>query len=65
VPEIFKPVLYINPFSYLAWCYQDVFYFGKIAHPEAWAINIIGSFFIFIVGYRFFRKVKPGFGGAL
>ena len=65
VPEIFKPVLYINPFSYLVWCYQDVFYFGSIAHPEAWVINIIGSFFIFIVGYRFFRKVKPGFGGAL
>lgn len=65
VPEIFKPVLYINPFSYLVWCYQDVFYFGGITHPEAWVINIIGSFFIFIVGYRFFRKVKPGFGGAL
>lgn len=65
VPEIFKPVLYINPFSYLVWCYQDVFYFGSIAHPESWVINIIGSFFIFIIGYRFFRKVKPGFGGAL
>jgi hypothetical protein len=65
VPEIFKPLLYINPFSYLVWCYQDIFYFGSIVHPEAWGINLIGSLFIFIVGYRFFRKVKPGFGSAL
>lgn len=29
VPEVFKPFLYINPFSYLVWCYQDVLYFGR------------------------------------
>jgi lipopolysaccharide transport system permease protein len=65
VPEIFMPVLYINPFSYLVWCHQDIFYYGSIVHPEAWGINFVGSFFVFIVGYRFFCKVKPGFGGAL
>jgi lipopolysaccharide transport system permease protein len=65
VPELFKPVLYANPFSYLVWCYQDVFYFGEIAHPLAWGVNAVLSLIIFTVGYRFFRKVKPGFGSAL
>ena len=65
VPELFKPVLYANPFSYLVWCYQDVFYFGEIVHPLAWGVNAVLSLIIFTLGYRFFRKVKPGFGSAL
>jgi lipopolysaccharide transport system permease protein len=65
VPELFKPVIYANPFSYLVWCYQDVFYFGEIAHPLAWGVTTIISLLLFIVGYRFFRKVKSGFGSAL
>ena len=65
VPKIFLPVIYINPFSYLIWCYQDALYFGKINHPWAWLINIFLSFTVFILGYRLFRKLKPGFGNAL
>ncbi len=65
VPTIFKPLLYANPFSYFIWCYQDVLYFGRIEHPIAWWVTIIESIFIFIVGYRFFRKLKIGFGNVL
>ena len=65
VPELFKPVLYANPFSYLIWCYQDALYFGKINHPWAWVVNITLSFIVFTLGYRLFRKLKPGFGNAL
>lgn len=65
VPAIFKPILYINPFSYLVWTYQDALYFGEFRHPEAWVINFSLSFIAFTVGYRLFRKVKPSFGGAL
>jgi lipopolysaccharide transport system permease protein len=65
VPEIFRPLLYLNPFSYLVWCYQDVLYFGRIDHPYAWIINILFSIFVFIFGYRVFRKLKPMFGNVL
>ncbi|WP_421954166.1 ABC transporter permease [Polaromonas sp.] len=65
VPEIFKPILYANPFSYLTWCYQDALYFGRIDHPWAWVVNVVLSILIFILGYRVFRKLKPGFGNAL
>ena len=43
VPEIFRPLLYLNPFSYMAWCYQDACYFGRFQHPWAWPVFMFGS----------------------
>ena len=38
VPPIFRPILWINPFTYMIWVYQDVIYFGRIEHPLAWLV---------------------------
>lgn len=65
VPELFRPILYINPFSYLIWVFQDVLYFGRIEHPWAWLIAGFFAFFSFTAGYRLFRRLNPMFGGAL
>jgi lipopolysaccharide transport system permease protein len=65
VPAMFRPVLYLNPFSYLIWMYQDVLYFGRIEHPGAWLVSTAGSVLIFAFGYRVFRRLKPMFGNAL
>lgn len=65
LPEIFKPLIYANPFSYLVWCYQDALYYGRIDHPWAWVVNGVLSLAVFTMGYRLFRKLKSGFGNAL
>ncbi|MDD5680913.1 MAG: ABC transporter permease [Candidatus Omnitrophica bacterium] len=65
VPALFRPVLYMNPFSYLVWCYQDVFYFGKFEHPWAWVIFTVLSIGVFYGGYRIFRRLKIMFGNVL
>lgn len=65
VPNLFKPLLYLNPFSYLVWCYQDALYYGRFEHPWAWIFNVTTSFAIFTIGYRIFRKLKPGLGNML
>lgn len=65
VPELFKPVLYLNPFSSLAWVYQDVLYFGRMEHPLAWGFFVSFSLGSFVVGYRLFRKLKMMFGNVL
>lgn len=65
VPSVFKPILYINPFSYFIWCYQDVLYFGRIEHPGAWLVMLALSTLTFVFGYRVFRKLKPGLGNML
>lgn len=65
VPNAFRPILYINPFSYLAWCYQDVFYFGRFEHPWAWLVLTALSGVVFVLGYRTFRKLRTMFGSVL
>lgn len=65
VPNLFKPLLYLNPFSYMIWCFQDLLYFGKFAHPFAWLVFMVMSVGVFVFGYRFFRKLKLMFGNAL
>jgi lipopolysaccharide transport system permease protein len=65
VPRAFRGVLYLNPFSYLIWCYQDVLYFGRFAHGWAWLIFGAMSIGLFVIGYRLFRKLKLMFGNVL
>ena len=65
VPEMFRPFLLANPFSYMIWVYQDVFYFGRIEHPWSWLVAGIFAIFMFTSGYRLFRRLQPMFGGVL
>jgi len=65
VPGTFRPLLYFNPFSYMAWCYQDACYFGRWEHPWAWPVFFAGSLASFYLGYRVFRKLKICFGSVL
>lgn len=65
VPSLFQPLLYLNPFSYMGWCYQDVLYFGRIEHPWAWAGFLLFSLISFYGGYGIFRKLKTSFGSLI
>jgi lipopolysaccharide transport system permease protein len=65
VPPLFEPILYLNPFSYLIWCYQDALYFGRFEHPWAWVVTGVLSVVVFVFGYRAFRKLKPLLGNVL
>jgi lipopolysaccharide transport system permease protein len=65
VPEVFKPLIYLNPFSHMVWVYQDVLYFGRIEHPYSWLIFFVLSISCFTLGFRLFCKLKPMFGNVL
>jgi len=65
VPDRLKPLIYLNPFSYMAWAYQDVCYYGDFRHEKAWIIFPVGCLAMFYIGYRFFRKFQRGFGSVL
>jgi len=62
VPNALKPILYLNPLSYLVWCFQDVCYFGAILHPLAWVVLVTGSLIMLVVGGRVFNRLKVYFG---
>ncbi len=65
VPERLAWLLVVNPFSALAWCWQDVLFFGTFAHPCAWVACAVGCPLAFSVGYRIFSKLRPMFGNVL
>lgn len=65
VPPLFKPFLYLNPFSYLVWCFQDVLFFGRIEHPVAWVVCLVGGSMVLLWGYRLFDRLRPAFGSVI
>jgi lipopolysaccharide transport system permease protein len=65
VPEPIRPALYVNPFSYLAWCYQDACYYGRFEHPWAWLVLGVGAPVVFYAGFWAWRKLKLCFGSVL
>lgn len=64
-PAAVRPVLYLNPFSYLTWVYQDVLFFGSVHHPYAWVMLLLLSAGSFFGGVRVFKRIKPFLGNVL
>jgi len=65
VPVAIRPILYLNPFSYVVWVYQDVIFFGRIEHGFAWAVFAAMSAAAFLGGLAVFRRVKPFLGNVI
>ena len=65
VPSVFRPILWINPFTYMIWVYQDVIYFGRFEHPASWLVFFCWTVISFSGGYRLFRRTKPMFGSLV
>jgi lipopolysaccharide transport system permease protein len=65
VPESVAPLLNLNPFSHMVWCYQDACYFGRFEHPWSWGVFCCFSLGSLYGGYRIFRKLKIMFGNVL
>jgi lipopolysaccharide transport system permease protein len=65
VPSAFAPLLYVNPFSYLTWTYQDALFFDRFEHPWSWVIMFLLSVVSLTGGYRLFLRVKPYVGNVI
>ena len=65
VPRAIRPILYLNPFSYVVWVYQDVLFFGRISHGFAWIVFALMAIGAMVGGLFIFRKLKPYLGNVL
>lgn len=65
VPEKLRLFLYLNPFSYVAWVYQDVLFFGEIRHGFAWVVFGAMAAGTFLGGLALFRRIRPFLGNVL
>jgi lipopolysaccharide transport system permease protein len=64
LPSWFETLLAFNPFSYAVWASQDVFFFKDFTRPSAWAVLVLISPLIFILGFWFFERTRQHFGDA-
>jgi lipopolysaccharide transport system permease protein len=64
-PAPLRAVLFVNPFSSLIWCYQDVLYYGSVVHPAAWAVCAAMSAASLAAGSYVFARLRYYFAGVL
>ncbi len=65
VPAALRPLLYLNPFSYVVWVYQDVLFYGRIDHGFAWLVMPLMAIVLFVIGLFVFRQAKRYLGNVL
>ncbi len=65
IPSAFRWPFLLNPMTHLINMYRDVLIYGRINHPWSFVIFVSLSIIIFILGFKFFRKVKPFFANVL
>jgi lipopolysaccharide transport system permease protein len=65
IPASLKPILYLNPFSYAVWVYQDILFFGRIEHLFAWVVFALMTILTFLAGLKVFNRIRPYLGNVL
>jgi lipopolysaccharide transport system permease protein len=69
VPTMFSPTVwrlfYLNPFSYMVWIHRDALFYQTITSSVVWAVAILMSGLLLVVGGWLFRLTSPSFGEAI
>jgi lipopolysaccharide transport system permease protein len=65
VPQLFRPILYVNPLSYLIWVFQDCLYYGSLEHWWAWLVMSALALASMWGGFVLFRRLRPHIANVL
>lgn len=65
IPRVLKFMLYVNPFSHVIWCFQDVLYFNSFQHPISWIVTFFFSFGALFIGSYLFSRLRHYFSSVL
>jgi homopolymeric O-antigen transport system permease protein len=65
VPTAVRPLIYLSPFSYFIFCWQDILFYGGIERVWAWGVTVLFASSVFLLGARLFVGSKPHFGDFL
>ena len=66
VPKIWGVLIYLNPFSYMVWAFQDALAGGgQVERWWAWAIFALMSIAVFFLGHTLFQRLRQMFGNVL
>jgi lipopolysaccharide transport system permease protein len=64
-PALLAKAMLFNPFAHLVWVYQDILFYGAIAHPWSWVTVAALSLAAFTTGFNLFNHAKQAFGNVL
>jgi len=65
VPAAFRPLLYMNPLTFIIEQARDVVFIGKLPSWTGLLIYAIGSLFIAWAGFAWFQKTRKGFADVV
>ncbi len=65
IPAAVRPIVYLSPFSYLLFCWQDIMFYGAVERPWAWIVTTAFAALAFSFGARLFIVAKSHFGDFL
>jgi len=63
-PNIWR-LFYLNPFSYMVWIHRDALFYQTITSSIVWAVAILISGLLLVIGGWLFRLMSPSFGEAI
>ena len=58
IPAAVRPLIYLSPFSYLLFCWQNVLFFGQVTWIWSWIISAAFAVLYVVVGARVFIVTK-------
>jgi lipopolysaccharide transport system permease protein len=65
IPAAVRPIIYLSPFSYLIFCWQNVLFYGEVGWIWAWVVSVAFAVIFFVLGARIFVVTKNHFGDFL
>ncbi len=65
VPGLLRPLVLLNPFSYVLYLFQGATFYGSIGSWRDWGVSAVFAAVALYVGFRVFQKLKVYFGNVL
>ena len=65
LPGAARWLMYLNPFTYQALCFQDALYHRAITNPVAWVVFVTMSVLVLAIGARGFAKFRAVIGNFI
>jgi homopolymeric O-antigen transport system permease protein len=64
-PQSVWRLFYLNPFSYMVWIHRDALFYQTVTSSVVWALAILISGLLLVIGSWLFRLLSPSFGEAI
>ncbi|MFU0507341.1 ABC transporter permease [Pseudaminobacter sp. NGMCC 1.201702] len=65
VPEGFQAAYFLNPLTFMLESTRNLLFFDTVFSARDFVIYMAASLIVFVVGYSFFQKLRPGFSDVI